>query len=221
MIPQHSEQCMANIPTMVQGAEYKDCTSNKKDLKKHLRHRDRHGRQVENMIRLFGSYLEPRVRASFWERTEAPLPPPRPRCNFIHPKQLSPFTERLKLPFPIDDILSGYEDIVSSGTDQLTTGENRPWCYLSTTHAWSMFKKPLQNFARPVKGDTIHLLTHTRMCHIVRLCKRDSASTTGIQDLDVGREMLLRYKSQATGMSSHYKKHVSMSIMTFLQIGST
>ena len=51
----------------------------------------------------------------------APLPPPRPKCNFNHPKQLSPFTERLKLPFSIDEILSGYEDIVSSGTDQFTT----------------------------------------------------------------------------------------------------
>ena len=91
------KQCMASIPTMVQGAEYKDCTPYKKDLKKHLRHRDRHGRQVENMIRLFGSYLEPRVRHPSG-RAEAPLPPPRPRCNFIHPKQLSPFTERLKLP---------------------------------------------------------------------------------------------------------------------------
>ena len=59
--------------------------------------------------------------ASFWDRAEAPLPPPRPRCNFIHPKQLSPFPERLKLPFPIDEILSGCEDIVSSGTDQFTT----------------------------------------------------------------------------------------------------
>ena len=57
----------------------------------------------------------------FLERAEAPLPPPRPRCNFIHPKQLSPFPERLKLPFPIDEILSGYEDIVSSGTDRPTT----------------------------------------------------------------------------------------------------
>ena len=63
----------------------------------------------------------PQGTASFWERAEAPLPPPRPWCNFIHPKQLSPFPERLELPFPSDEILSGFEDIVSSGTDQFTT----------------------------------------------------------------------------------------------------
>ena len=44
------------------------------------------------------------------ERTEAPLPPlqPRPTC------------ERLELPFSCDAILSGCEDLVSSGSDQFT-----------------------------------------------------------------------------------------------------
>ena len=44
------------------------------------------------------------------ERIEAPLPPlqPRPTC------------ERLELPFSCDAILSGYEDLVSSGSDQFT-----------------------------------------------------------------------------------------------------
>ena len=53
----------------------------------------------------------------FWERIEAPLPRvrPRPKCNFMHPRQLSPFPERLGLPFSNDEIL--YEDIVSSRTD--------------------------------------------------------------------------------------------------------
>ena len=41
---------------------------------------------------------------------EAPLPPlqPQPTC------------ERLELPFSIDAILSGYEDLVSSGSDRIT-----------------------------------------------------------------------------------------------------
>ena len=65
-----------------------------------------------------GILLGPRVLHPFWERTEAPLPPLRP--NFIHPRQLSPFPERLKLPFSSEEIPSGFEDIVSSGTDQFT-----------------------------------------------------------------------------------------------------
>ena len=59
----------------------------------------------------------------FWEQLEAPLPPlrPRPKCNFIHPQDLSPCPERLELPFSSDAILSGYEAIVSSGSDHFTT----------------------------------------------------------------------------------------------------
>ena len=54
---------------------------------------------------------------------EAPLPPlrPRPKCDFIHPRQLSPFPERLVLPFSNEVILSGYEEFESSGTDLFTS----------------------------------------------------------------------------------------------------
>ena len=62
---------------------------------------------------------------------------------------------------------------------------------------WSMFKKSLQNFARPLKGDTLHLLKRTastKTCLIVGVRKSDSASRTGIQNPGVGRKMLLRKK---------------------------
>ena len=49
----------------------------------------------------------------FWEKSEAPLPHPKRSCHFIHPKQLSPFPERLELPFPDEEILSGYEEDMS------------------------------------------------------------------------------------------------------------
>ena len=66
---------------------------------------------------------KPQDKACFVERIEAPLPPlrPRPKCNFIHPRQLSPFPERLVLPFSNDEILSGYEEFDSSGTDLFTS----------------------------------------------------------------------------------------------------
>ena len=65
--------------------------------------------------------IGPQGTPSFWERTEAPLPPPRPRCNLIHPKQLIPFPERLELPFPSEEILLDYEDVVSSSQNHYTT----------------------------------------------------------------------------------------------------
>ena len=36
------------------------------------------------------------------------------------PRQLNPFPESLKLPFPNEEILSGFEEIVSSGTEKFT-----------------------------------------------------------------------------------------------------
>ena len=51
---------------------------------------------------------------------------------------------------------------------------------------WSIFIRPLQNLGRPQRGYP-HTAS-TKNCLIVRLCKSDSASTAGIQDLDVGRE---------------------------------
>ena len=50
----------------------------------------------------------PQDGAYFWESNEAQLPPLLPRCNFIHTRQISPFPERLKLPFSSDEILSGF-----------------------------------------------------------------------------------------------------------------
>ena len=71
---------------------------------------------------------KPQDKACFWERIEAPLPPlrPRPKCNFIQPRQLSPFPERLRLSFSHDEILSSYEEFDTSGTDLFT-----PWVKMS------------------------------------------------------------------------------------------
>ena len=42
---------------------------------------------------------KPQDKTCFGERIEAPMPPlrPRPECNFTHPRQLSPFPQRLVL----------------------------------------------------------------------------------------------------------------------------
>ena len=63
-----------------------------------------------------------KIRLTFWERIEAQLPPlwPRPKCSFIHPRQLSPFPEHLELPFSNEEVLRGYDDIVSSESDHFT-----------------------------------------------------------------------------------------------------
>ena len=44
----------------------------------------------------------------------------RPKCNFIHPRQPSPFPERLELIFSCEDILSGHEELSSCRSDHST-----------------------------------------------------------------------------------------------------
>ena len=82
----------------------------------------RHPEFRNNSILFLGNPRGLKIRLNFGERIEAPLPPlrPRARCNFIHPRQLSPFPERLELPLSNVEILCGYEEIVSSGTDHFT-----------------------------------------------------------------------------------------------------
>ena len=58
-------------------------------------------------------------------------------------------------------------------------------------------------------------ITSTTTCLIVHLCKNDSASTTGIQDLDVEKKVLLRNRSQVSGTSSHCRKQLNMLTMIF------
>ena len=157
-----------------------------------------------------------------WERNEAPLPLLRPRYNCIHPRQLSPFRERLELPFP-NEVL-GFEDIVSSGTDHFTSWVKMDPHDSMVHHLVSMFKKLPQTFARHQKGGLLHLHRQTvsaKIYAIVHLCRSGSASTTGTQGPVAEKKMPSKSRSQASGMISRCKKQLSMSIVTFLQIGST
>ena len=58
--------------------------------------------------------------SAFWETSGVPLLPKKHVCNYIHPKQYGPFPDRLKLPYSDEEILSGYEEDVSSIRDGFT-----------------------------------------------------------------------------------------------------
>ena len=96
-----------------------------------LQHPDQRGSPV-----LFpGNLTSPRIRPTFGNELRHHCLLLRHKCNFILPRQLSPFPERLELPFSSDEILSSYEDIASSGTDQFCRlGQDGPSRCLGTSY---------------------------------------------------------------------------------------
>ena len=89
---------------------------NKSYLKKHLQRQDQRG----SLMLLSGNLMAPKVLHPSGKELRHHCLSNDPGAIFFHPKQPSPFPERLELPFPSEEILSGFEDIVSSGTDQFT-----------------------------------------------------------------------------------------------------
>ena len=129
---------------------------------------------------------KPQDKACFWERIEAPLPPlqPRPTC------------ERLELPFSCDAILSGYEDLVSSGSDQFTMWVKVSPHEISAEHVVDIHKF-VADFRGAFERNSLPLLSHmasTNTFLLNHLCRRGSASTTGTLDPDVERKTHLRNK---------------------------
>ena len=120
---EHSTKAIltVNVSTTVRKSQNKDCTVKHKQPLDAPSEPRSSWQPVEQLDAPTWELLGPQGTASFWERTEAPLPLPKRRCNFSHPKQLSPFLLRLELPYPSGEILSDHEDVVSSSQDCYTT----------------------------------------------------------------------------------------------------
>ena len=165
----------------------------------------------------------PQDKAYFWKRNAAPLPPLQPRCNFIHPRQLSPFPERLKLLFSNDEILSGYEDIVSSRTDQFTA-----WVKMTPdevlVHHMVDVQKATADFReaserRPATSSQTNS-TSKYFSNRSPLQKRLSINNWN-PGPDAEKKMPSKSRSQVSGMSSRYKKQLSTLTTSFSRIAST
>ena len=93
----HWRSCLAHVGLDLPMETILDSSTSTNTLLKHLQHRD----QWSSLMRLLGNHLDPRVLHPSGRKRRAPLPHQERRCNFIHPKELSPFPERLELPYPI------------------------------------------------------------------------------------------------------------------------
>ena len=161
-----------------------------------------------------------RDKANLWERLEAPLPPSRPRCNFIYPRQPGAFPQHLELlPFQVMKSFQATKMVPSGTSIYRVKMDPDKVLYI----IWLMIKK-LPQTSRHQKGSLIHLLGQTvsvNIAVIVYQCRSGSESTTGTLGADAEKKMPSQSRLQAGGMSLPCRKHLSMSIMTFLQAGST
>ena len=146
----------------------------------------------------------PQDKAYVWERIEAPLPRlrPWPQCNFTHPRQLSPFPERLELPFSNDEILS--EEIVSSGTDHFTAWVKMSHHEVLVQQMVDIHKATAEFREASERKPATSSHSNSANKHFAtdQLCRRDSASTTGTLDPD--GEQKMPSKTNCRKVAYHY-----------------
>ena len=125
------------------------------------------------------------MRLFFPDRIDAPLPQsrPRPKCNFIHPRQLSPSLEGLELPFS-NEIWSGYEKVDPSGTDLFTAWVKMSEHETLVKHMVDVQKATAEIWEASEKkpATSSHKNSSNKHFATLRVCRGDSASTTGTLD---------------------------------------
>ena len=145
------------------------------------------------------------------------MPHQKRACNYIHPKQHSPFPERLKLPYLDEEISASDEEDVSFIRDGFTTWAKADFETILERHAVDIRNTLAENReASARRHDTYSQEYHFENNVPNRSpVQQDSASTAGTQDPDVEEKALLRSKSQASGTSSDCKKLLSMLTTSF------
>ena len=83
-------------------------------------HQNLRGKQLENPTRQLGNSRAPRVPRLLGKHREHHCFRTKRVCNDFHPKHHGPFPDRLRLPYPDEEIISGYEEEVSSIRDGFT-----------------------------------------------------------------------------------------------------
>ena len=161
--------------------------------------------------------------SAFWEKSEAPLPPKKRVCNYIHRKQDGPFPDRLKLPYVDEEKISGYEEDVSFKRYGFTAWVKANFETILERHVVDVRKSNAEFREASARRHDIFSRTETSttVCPTALLYRKDSASTTGIQDLDVEGKEPSRSKLRRNGTSSRCKKQFYMLTTSFSRTGST
>ena len=135
------ERGMANVPTLVQDAGYKDDTSKQKLPEPALSA----PRSAEQPYALTCEPIGHQGTASFWERTEAPLPLLRPRCNFTTPRSSVFFLNAWSCRFQVKRSVRRRRYCFLGHRTVHRLGKDRP-PMLPWYNIWSMSEKATADF---------------------------------------------------------------------------
>ena len=134
--------------------------------------------------------------------------------HFIHPEQYGAFPRRIVLPYPYSEILSRYEEDVSSIRDDFTAWVKSDPETILQRHVVDSKGIYLAYREAPATRHSL-VITSTITCQTVQLIRRGSVFTIGILDLDVEKQELLKVTLRRNSTSSLCKKPSSASSTTF------
>ena len=178
--------------------------------------------QLENLMLLLGSSPEPWV-LRFQGKIGGTIASPKARVQFIHPKKLSPFPERLKLPYPDEEILSGYEEDVSFIQDGFTTWVQADFNTILERHVVDVREALAEYREASVRR---HDTSAQQYYFDSSVPNRSSVQKRlSIYNWNPGprrgKEGAIENKLQGNGTLSPCKKRMSMLTTSFSRVGST
>ena len=149
---------------------------------------------------------------------------PRPKCNFIHPRQLSPFSERLELPFSHDEIMCCYEEIVSSGTDHFTAWVKMGRHEVLVQHMVDIHKATAE-FREAYERKTCYIFSHEQyqqaLCYPINCAEETQHLQLESWTPSCERKCFRTKKLQENGISLPCRMRPSMLTTSFSRIATT
>ena len=176
-------------------------------------------------LRYFGSLRSPMIKNVFWNE----LMHHCLRCG--HDQNVISFIRNSSVPFPnawncpFRAMISCQATKNSNPQEMIFLLHGPHWASTkSWSSMWWTLRRLQQSFARHLKENTLPLLTWKvpeNALRPVRLCKGDSASTTGTLDPDGEKKMPSRNKSQEGGISLPWRRRPTTLTTSFSRIAST
>ena len=183
----------------------------------------RHPDHRDSSILFLGNPRGLKMRLIFRERIEAPLPPLRPNAtSFIHDHSV-PFPNAWNCHLPMMKSLCGYEDIVSSGTDQFTA-----WVKVSPHEVLVQHMVDIQKATadfREASERKPATSSHTNSVNKHFATRSIVQKRLSIYNWNPGprrgKEDAFEKQIAGGGISLPCRRRPNMLIMTFLQVDST